>query len=946
LDVLLEACEGPLSGTVLNMIRTILPGTRSSCPTTHICFRLGTGIWNFIFDLLSCPHVAIKLRAIHFLGLSLSGQHGEIDSRQVLQFEKIHGFASLASRLSDYSGDTEALTEGLFSLFFWRRAVRVGVSDSGGVSSTQNSLFGLDVIDEVESLAGTSEPQRSRQNTIDYENQRMIGDAVALALSESDLQSPPSAEDQGDVQEEPQTGEIMLLVCQTNIDTNKSEGLLDESDPTVPSNNTLIDPLQSPPQNNSGGGFLSLFSWIGKSEGNLDGRLSNEDSRPEITRRETGETVGVAEKSKGNTSDQKFGSKMGKLRVRAEVIVLPQILQSILSVLQNENSSERVSFAMNAIESSLTPLTVCNGSGHDTIDQESFERCARNAEVLCGQKEWLLWMCDCLLCYQRRFSQGNLHDATSSGTLEYESASGLESGDESCDGSSHHPSRNTNRILSPVPGHSSSCHITTLDKFNDPLLNTIQAALVFDIPQKPNTTRKIFDIFRLPVPEARDIQLLVLFDIVELFEKQSLSIAMEPQTLNLMRNMSTLLDQVLEKSEITLEFCVRAIHAMNSLIYHAPQDMRLKIKDTLLFDVKHAYVMRCLVDRQEDIWERVSCLSSIHSSIIDLISTGIPNRTLQDHYLFVLFLDIFLQACGDPVFDPQTSTTTESDEQTRENEGTRARLNSVVTLSEENLNLQLAALVLIQNCVQTSSECRRSVEKVLQSDFSDEQREIIDEAFCNTYGSRRCHTPVNDDEQHATSSLSAGGMTPNQSFNASQKPSGSWWSSWSSSIPDNSNTPPSATNIANGSVSLSSSENSIGQHLLGGDELQEEKHLVTDIEIGRLTQDVDLRDELTVDKLHLADQRPEDLTSFLHWLNRNGNRECIDILTKKVAKLLPALYQKTDKIQVSLCTVLGLLHLLLLCLESNLTVGEDCSTKISPCSAGARAPWQRPQLVK
>jgi hypothetical protein len=880
----------------------------------------GIGIWNYIFDLLSCPHVAIKVRAIHFLGLSLSGQHGEIDPRQVLQFEKIQGFASLAARVSEHSGgDTEALTEGLLSLFFWRRAVRVGGAiDSGGVPSAQNPLFGLDVIDEVESLAGTSEPQRSRQNTMDYENQRNLAEAVVLALSESDQDHSSLIQDKAHenshVDESQPVSDNDLLDPLAKGEVTMFEEL---GAPTVA---PTFDPSQSPPPPNSSGGFLSMFSWMGKSEGNLDGRLSNEDSRPELTKRETGgEAVGgvVADK-KEVASDQKFGSKMGKLRVKAEVIVLPQILQSILSVLQNENSSERVLFAMNAIESSLTPLTVCNGSGHDTIDQESFERCARNAEVLYGQKEWLLWVCDCLLCYQRRFSQGNLHDVTSgSGShLEYESASGLESGDDSCDGSSHHTSsRNANRILSPVPGLGpfsssvASCHLTTLDKFNDPLLNTIQAAFVFDIPQKPSTTRKIFDIFRLPVPEARDIQILVLFDLVELFEKQSLSVvSMEPTTtLNLMKNMSTLLDQVLEKSEITLEFCVRAIHAMNSLIYHAPQDIRLKIKDTLLFDVKHAYVMRCLVDRQEDIWERVSCLSSIHSSIIDLISTGIPNRTLQDHNLFVLFLDIFLQACCEvyAVFDVDITTTALTEHQTNKNiktndTGSGSGRGGVTHIPDEYLNMQLAALVLIQNCVQTSNECKRSVEKILQTEFSEDQREILSEAFCNSYGTRRgCSTPVNEDEQHA-SNLSTGGMSsvsPSSSFN---KPSGSWWSSWSSSVPDTAIATTVTSTPINGSVSLSSSENSVGQHLLGGEDLQEEK-VVTDIETGKFPQEGELTagDELTAEEQQLYEQRPEDITNFLHWLNRIRNRECIDILVKKVAKFLPALYQKTDKIQVS-----------------------------------------------
>ena len=116
LDVILESCEGPLAGVMLNMIRTALSGTN---------------IWNFTLELLNCSHVAIKVRAIHFLGLSLSGNNGEIDPRQVLQFEKIQGFNTVATKLSDFIGDSEAITESLLSLFFWRRVIRPGGNDNG-----------------------------------------------------------------------------------------------------------------------------------------------------------------------------------------------------------------------------------------------------------------------------------------------------------------------------------------------------------------------------------------------------------------------------------------------------------------------------------------------------------------------------------------------------------------------------------------------------------------------------------------------------------------------------------------------------------------------------------------------------------------------------------------------------------------------------------------------
>lgn len=255
----------------------------------------------------------------------------------------MQGFASLASRLGDYVGDTEPITESLLSLFFWRRTVRVGVNNP---PSNQNPLFErLDVIDEVESLAG-SIPERSRQNTMDGEAHKLIEDEALLALTEPDVfdnELNPQSTFESDLPRDHPHSEQESLT--------RDEILSEIPEPISSTNHTDSQSLTP----NSSGGFMSLFSWIGKTEGNPDGRLSNEETRPDIGKRE--ETSGYRSDGQKNSgsSDQKFGSKMGKLRLKVELIILPQILEAILSVLQHENSSERVSFAMSAIESSLTP---------------------------------------------------------------------------------------------------------------------------------------------------------------------------------------------------------------------------------------------------------------------------------------------------------------------------------------------------------------------------------------------------------------------------------------------------------------------------------------------------------------------------------------------------------------------------------------------------------------
>ena len=69
--------------------------------------------------------------------------------------------------------------------------------------------------------------------------------------------------------------------------------------------------------------------------------------------------------------------------------------------------------------------------------------------------------------------------------------------------------------------------------------------------------------------------------------------------LNLLRNLAAVLDQIQEKTEIPLDFCVKAIQVLNIMSYNALPVVRMRIKETSLAESRNCFVVRCLLDRTQ-----------------------------------------------------------------------------------------------------------------------------------------------------------------------------------------------------------------------------------------------------------------------------------------------------------------------------------------------------------
>lgn len=80
----------------------------------------------------------------------------------------------------------------------------------------------------------------------------------------------------------------------------------------------------------------------------------------------------------------------------------------------------------------------------------------------------------------------------------------------------------------------------------------------------------------------------MLSDILEAFEAAP---QLPPEYAgNILKNLSAMLEQLPEKSEPSLELYVRAIHVIGMLNYHNPPEIRQKLKETQLLEVR-AFVL-------------------------------------------------------------------------------------------------------------------------------------------------------------------------------------------------------------------------------------------------------------------------------------------------------------------------------------------------------------------
>lgn len=187
--------------------------------------------------------------------------------------------------------------------------------------------------------------------------------------------------------------------------------------------------------------------------------------------------------------------------------MIPQVLQIIMKTLSFVKSAETLLCSIKRIEDCL--------SGFDDISGISEENVTRNAESFTNQKEWLVWICECLQNLDQSIrsggaSESNIYfsDASTNSYDRYPTSTKSSCGDEEVN------------IYDDPPRVSNLDSIVA--QYCDPLFNLIQLLLFIDIKKKPSLTRKYHDVLRLPLPEMHGFQVTILFDLLEAFENSSM----------------------------------------------------------------------------------------------------------------------------------------------------------------------------------------------------------------------------------------------------------------------------------------------------------------------------------------------------------------------------------------------------------------------------------------
>jgi hypothetical protein len=516
-------------------------------------------------------------------------------------------------------------------------------------------------------------------------------------------------------------------------------------------NNSSLEPsnVTSPTISPSNSGIMSIFGWLNRTSStysNVENVQSNENGEKfkPVSRIESHESKAY---NSEDLQKENAGKSIATASEAIETMYIPQLLQSIFRLIQNEKSFDVVAWVAGNIENCLSPVNHrLSNLRFIAIDSISHPIAIKNMEAITSQKDWLQWICDCLLTFRRRSNMGTLVEG------DVNELSGLES-DDSYDGPYERPHSSRHMHIHLQEG--------ALNTFCDPIFNILKVIFSFDIISKPGSQRKMYDILRLPVPEASNVQIMIIFDLLELFQHTPISSTNNnEQGINLFRNISAFLEQVLEKVEIPLEIYVKAVAVMHSLTYHAPPELRIKIKDTLLPEMRNTYVTQCLVDRSSDLFRRISALSEIHLSIQNLM-TSTEGRNIQDQQVVILLIDIFLETC-DEIYDINCIECSNDDDSISL---PLSNNNSKANQSQIYYDLQVSSLLLIQNCVNASLESKKLLSRILLDvpDTVKGKSMIVLDALCNSFGNELLRT-----------------SSPNEEVNSKlpAQTSTSWWGSW------------------------------------------------------------------------------------------------------------------------------------------------------------------------
>jgi hypothetical protein len=172
----------------------------------------------------------------------------------------------------------------------------------------------------------------------------------------------------------------------------------------------------------------------------------------------------------------------------------------------------------------------------------------------------------------------------------------------------------------------------------DPLYNLLKSLARLDLLSK-NPPTSLSGVFLIPLPEGREIQLTMIYDVLDCIDEQSFC---DPLVAPLLiRNFEAFLEGILDKVDFPLELSVRVVEVVNSLNYRASPDIRTSLKESALGDMKNVFISRCFLDQNALVLSRVEALKSLESSLENFLSST-DTKALSATHITLLMLELFV----------------------------------------------------------------------------------------------------------------------------------------------------------------------------------------------------------------------------------------------------------------------------------------------------------------
>eukprot|EP01034_Spumella_vulgaris_P023689 gene23689-29934_t len=661
LDAVLVLVNGPLECTVINMLRLAYPAS---------------GLWHVILSLMGSACVEVRQRAIALLVLSFSSSDGKMDVRQVALFDRMHGFQTMADLLASHENAcTDSILEALFSLVYWSSKVRASDLVSDSVAREAEVV-------QPHSDARTADEGRVRASSLDGLRRDGVNNAANSGMMSMFVWSnnPP------DSKPIPAPSKDLLIALpesaasSTSPDSTKSlHAPLAEFQMapgvTLKAVDTSLGPALGEKRLSSPRDSLLLFVGEGgashiPNRGSPVASTHSHKSLSNSSNEEDGDSLAARQNDSADQAKTTLLNDVIAEKAAAfETIQVPQAVEVLVRVLQGAKAVEQVTLSFARLENCVTLPSATqhssvrsrterkdstNSVSNGNTNKSDVDSVNRNAEAIFGQKDWLLWLCDSLLIYRRRMLNGEELDGPNSSVFslsESESVGGggggndldlSEAESEDC-GSVGGDSEDSSSVNNSVNGRqrtgsrSQAWQQHMITQFTCPVFNFIRRLLTLDLKAKYASVRRWNEVLRLSLPETYDVQEAILLDLIETLRSLSVLAEGVETTIHYLRNMGAMLEQVLEKADMSLMFAMKVVQALHSLSYQCPPEVRGRIKETCLPEMRRSYVVRCLLDHSQSLHTRAVALNEICSPLQGYLS-GAESKTLTDFQVVVVVL--------------------------------------------------------------------------------------------------------------------------------------------------------------------------------------------------------------------------------------------------------------------------------------------------------------------